>query len=68
VKPTSTPVDLGDLCTFCWEPTGRGSGRWANRIPSATAIDLGYGLIHEEIIVEITGWLCADCQDCTQDD
>ena len=42
-------IDIGDECTQCRKDTSFGSGRFVNRIPSATE--------------ELEGYLCPDCQD-----
>jgi hypothetical protein len=41
-------IDIGDECTQCRKDTSFGSGRFVNRIPSATD--------------ELKGYLCPDCQ------
>ena len=62
-------VDIGELCTHCFEDTSFGSGKRFNRIPSGSdakimldtqTFDKEGNLI--EIPINIDGWLCAECR------
>jgi len=62
-------VDIGELCTHCFEDTSFGSGKKVNRIPSGSdakimldtqTFDKEGNLI--EIPITINGWMCFECR------
>ena len=59
-------IDIGDLCTHCGRDTSFGSGEllFVNRIPSGADGKLILANAPEDyyLDVELTGWMCAECQ------
>jgi len=55
-------LDLGDLCTHCGEDTSPGSGRWVNRIPSDSTVEVVLPFGSHSLDLEVTGYMCAECQ------
>jgi len=53
-------IDIGDKCTSCGRDTSFGSGLFVNRVPS--------GAYDEERGVEITGYMCIECQTADPED
>ena len=58
-------VEIGDLCTHCGRDTSFGSGEllFVNRIPSGADGTLVLaGGDEVKLSVEVTGYMCAECQ------
>ena len=59
-------INIGDLCTHCGRDTSLGSGEllFVNRIPSGTdgTLVLAGSWNEVKLEVEVTGYMCADCQ------
>lgn len=58
----SAPLDFGDFCTHCGEDTSFGSGRFVNRIPSDTTVEIVLQNSPHSLDAEVTGYMCAECQ------
>jgi hypothetical protein len=55
-------INIGDMCTSCGRDTGPGSGLYVNRISSGAEWDVGGGFSTDSFTVDVTGWMCVDCQ------
>ena len=59
-------INIGDLCTHCGRDTSFESGEllFVNRIPSGTdgTLVLAGSWNEVKLEVEVTGYMCADCQ------
>ena len=58
-------IDIGDLCTHCGRDTSLGSDEllFVNRIPSGADGTLTLaGGDEVKLLVEVTGYMCAECQ------
>jgi len=63
INMSEITVDIGELCTHCFEDTSFGSGKRFNRIPSdADAKIVSDNADGKEIHITIDGWMCAECR------
>lgn len=54
-------IDLGQLCVDCGEDTSAGSGKWVDRIPKDTDVEMT--LAGGKVInINVDGYECAECQ------
>lgn len=54
-------IDIGQLCVHCGTDTGPNSFQFINRISADTEWTINAGE-PDEFIVNVIGWMCADCQ------
>jgi len=54
-------LDIGDLCVYCGQDTSPGSGKFVNRIPADNTVEVVFDGPHRADL-EVTGWMCDECQ------
>ena len=57
-------VDIGDLCTHCFQDTSfsAGNGKFVNRIPSGSDAEITSVNTENTIFIGINGYMCTECR------
>lgn len=55
-------LDIGDLCVDCGEDTSPGSGRFVNRYPADSIVEVVLPNARHSLDLLIEGYRCPDCQ------